>query len=329
MKDIAKNAGVSQSTVSRVLSGSDSVKPEVKMKVMEWVRKLDYHPNLIAQSLVGNKSLLIGVIITNISNPFFSEIIKSIESEAVKYGYSIILCNTDGNLEKEKKYINILKSYNVDGILIVPSYYKDKHFNSLKDSDVPIVVITQDVPGFSCISISHYISGKEVAKHLINMGYSKFLFIGSDDDDKLKGFKEQIESSGFDGNKDLIIINNNEQRNSINIRLKEIVVNNSQNQGIGIFANNDLEALVVLHILKEMKVKIPENVALVGFDNTFICKDVSPTLSSVAQPIEEIGKQSVEVLMDKICKKENLQEKHVILEPRIVIRESSVKSNNY
>lgn len=328
MKDIAKKAGVSQATVSRVISGNNSVNPETKMKVMRWVRKFEYQPNIMAQSLVGNKSLLIGVIIPDISNPFFADVIKAVESEATKYGYSIILFNTDYKIEKEKKYINILKSYNVDGILIVPSEGKDKYFKSLNNIGLPIVVITQDVPNFSCVSISHYVGGQEVARHLINMGYSKFVFVGSDEDDKFNGFKDQIRSSDFDIEKDIILINN-EKYKSDSIDLQNFINDNIEQNRIGIFALNDIEALIVMHILKEMRVQIPEEVALVGFDNTFISKEVSPTLSSVAQPIEEIGRQAIEMLIDKICEKENTEEKHVILEPRLVVRESTVKSVKY
>jgi LacI family transcriptional regulator len=321
MKDVAKKAGVSQATVSRVINGSASVNAEIKTKVMEWVRKLDYQPNIMAQSLVGNKSLLIGVIITDIANPFFSDIIKVIESEAAKYGYSIILCNTDCKFDKEKKYINILKSYNVDGILIVPSSGEDS-LNKLKNIGIPAVVITQELEGCSCVSISHYLAGKYVAKHLISMGFSKFVFVGGDQDEKGRGFKDEIQKSGFDVEKSLIIINE-KHNNSIRSNLKAYITDSLDNEGIGIFAYNDVQALIVLHALKEMKIKVPDRVALVGFDNTFISKEVSPTISSVAQPIDEIGKQSVEVLIDKIYEKEEAKERHIILEPRLVVRESS------
>jgi LacI family transcriptional regulator len=329
MKDIAKYAGVSQATVSRVISGNTFVDPEIRLRVMEWVRKLDYHPNVIAQSLVGSRSMLIGVIINNITNPFFSEIIRAVESEAAKYGYSIILCNTDGNLDKEKKYINILKSYKADGILMVPSDVDLKNYKSMQKDEIPVVVITRDVPGFSCISISHYNAGMEVAKHLISMGYSKFIFLGTEEDEKFRGFKAQIENSGFNSSKDVGIIFDQQQQSSIYDSLKEFISKNSDSQGIGIFALNDIVALVVLHILKDMKIRVPEEAALVGFDNTFISKEVSPTISSVAQPVEEIGKQSVEILMDMISSKEDIKERHIILEPRLVVRESSVKSHNY
>lgn len=328
MKDVAKAAGVSQTTVSRVISGNTSVNPEIKAKVMECIRKMDYQPNIIAQSLVGNKTLLIGVIITDISNPFFSDIIKAIEKETANYGYSIILFNTDGDLEKEKKYINILKSYKVDGVLIVPSEAKDKSFNLLKNSSIPVVVITQDVKDFSCVSISHYVGGKKVAKHLVDMGYSKFVFVGYEDDEKERGFKEEIEGSGFNLNNNYLFIDKR-KNNSVAAELKEFIINNLNDGGIGVFTHNDIEALMVLHVLKELKVKIPEKVALVGFDNTYITKEVSPSISSVAQLVEEIGRKAVEILIDKINNSEEVNEKHVILEPRLVVRESSVKLVEY
>lgn len=325
MEYIAKKAGVSQATVSRVINGSAPVNAETREKVMALVKKLDFQPNIIAQSLVGNKSLLIGVIITDIANPFFSDIIKIIESEAAKYGYSIILCNTNYEFDKEKKYINILKSYKVDGILIVPCN-EEISLIKLKNIEIPSVVITQDLKGWSCVSISHYQAGKDVAKHLIKKGYSKFVFVGNKIDEKGRGFKDEIQILGFDVEKSFIIIDE-KHNNSISANLKKYIINSLENEGIGIFAYNDIQALLVLHILKGIKVEVPEKVALIGFDNTFISKEVSPTLTSVAQPIEEIGKQSIQILIDKINHKEKINEQHIILKTRIVIRESSLKSN--
>lgn len=324
MSDIAKEAGVSQSTVSRVLSGSSYVNPEIKLRVMECVKKHDYQPNIIAQSLVANKSLLIGAIIPDISNPFFADLIKAIEDEALKYGYSIILCNTYGNLEKEKNYINILKRYKADGIIMVPRNTWDKSFQSLKECKIPIVISTQDIDGFSSISVSHLIAGKDVAKHLINAGYSTFVYVGNPDDDKERGFKNELENSGFDLNTDYTFINLS-TNNSMNQKMTALLENNKAKGNLGIFAFNDVTALIVLDTLKENKVKIPDEVALIGFDNTFIGKEVSPSISSVAQPVEEIGKLSIEILLDKILNKQQSNEKHIVLESRIVARESTVK----
>jgi LacI family transcriptional regulator len=328
MKEIAKMVGVSQASVSRVINGNPSVDPDVRLKVMKLVKKYDYKPNVSAQNLVGNKTKLIGVIIPHISNPFFSEIIMAIEGEASLYGYRIILCNSHGSLNEEKNYVRILKSYNVDGILITPCNYRDKYFQGLKDSETPIIVITQDVPGFSCISTSHYKAGRIVAKHLNNMGYSKYVYIGGEEDDKDMGFKDELKNSGVDIEKDYMFIDY-QPHNTVDAKLRKYIIENSIYGGIGIFTNNDIEALLVLHILKEMEQKIPESVALVGFDNTFISKEVSPSMSSVAQPIEEIGSLAVKSLLEKINTDENISEKHIILEPRLVARESSIKRISY
>lgn len=328
MKDIAKMAGVSQSTVSRVFSGNPSVNPEVKLKVIELAKEYNFKPNVIAQNLVGSKSMLIGVIIPTISNPFFSDVVMSIEREASKYGYSIILCNSEEALDKEKKYVGILNSYNVDGMMIVPADGADKYFQSLMNSKIPIVVFTQDIQGFSSVSTSHKNAGREVARHLYNMGYSKFAFVGKAVDDKEAGFREELENNGVDIDKDYTLIDY-KKFNTINIDLRQYINDSSENEGIGIFTINDETALKVLHMLKEMDVKMPDKVALVGFDNTFISKEVNPPISSVAQPLDEIGKQAVEIMINKINKSDIKKETHVILEPRLVVRESSMKITRY
>lgn len=328
MKDIARLAGCSQSTVSRVLSGNLSVNPEVKLKVIEIAKEYDFKPNVIAQNLVGGKSKLIGLIIPSISNPFFSDMVMAIEKEASRYGYSIILCNSEEKPEKEKKYIGVLNSYNVDGMMIVPCDGNGKYFQSLKNSKIPIVVLTQDVQGFNSVSTSHESAGRAVARHLYNMGYSKFSFVGKAVDDKEKGFRAELESLGVDVRKDYVLFDY-ANRDSMESLLRKYINDSPQNEGIGIFAINDMTALMVLHILKEMDIKMPEKTALVGFDNTFISKEVNPPISSVAQPLEEIGKQAVEVLMDKISQSDLKKETHIILEPRLVVRESSMKIVRY
>jgi hypothetical protein len=141
--------------------------------------------------------------------------------------------------------------------------------------------------------------GKKVSKHLLDMGYSKFAFVGFENDEKERGFKEEIVKAGFNLDNKYVFINKL-KNNSVASDLKEFILNNLNDEGIGIFTHNDIEALMVLHVLKELRVKIPEQVALVGFDNTYITKEVSPSISSVAQSIEEIGRKAVEILMDKI-----------------------------
>ncbi len=322
MKDIARETGTSQATVSRVLNGNLAVNQEVRNRVMECVKKHNYHPNVLAQSLAANKSLLIGVIIPDISNPFFADLVQVIESEAMKYGYSIILCNTSGNLEKEKHYINILRSYKADGIIMVPRNVKDSFYINLKKIEIPIVVPTICTDGFDCVSVSHIDAGKKVAKHLISRGFKRFAFVGNVGDDKELGFKSELLESGFGGDKDYFFI---DYRGKTSILDKILsLINIDADSPLGIFALNDVVALTVLDLLKENNIKIPEMAGLVGFDNTFISREVSPTITSVEQPINDIGKQSVELLIDRITNTENSELKCVLLETQIVSRATTM-----
>lgn len=319
MKEIAKEAGTSQATVSRVLSGNMSVSPEIRNSVMECVKKHNYQPNMLAQSLAANKSLLIGVIIPDISNPFFSDLVLAIENEAMKYGYSVILCNTNGNLANEKYYINIMTRYKADGIIMVPRNTKDKFFLSLKDGAIPIVISTIFVDKFDHVTVSHFEAGRNVARHLIDKGFVKFAFVGNVDDEKEKGFISGLTEAGFILEIDYKFVDIS-TKNTMSDKLLPLIQDDTWKNNCGIFALNDVIALIVLDSLKEYNVKVPEEMGLIGFDNTFIGKEVSPSISSVAQPIDEIGKQSVELLFDKMMNKDSKSVKGVFLETKIITR---------
>lgn len=321
MSDIARITGVSQSTVSRVMNGNSSVNPDVRNRVLKCARDNNYQPNIIARSLSGNKTYLIGVIVTDIGNPFFADIVKSIESEAAKKGYSIMLFNTNYNIQKEIYYLTILKRYKVDGILIVPCDEKNG-VNELKNEELPIVSITCDVKGINSVFISHYEAGKKVAKHLLNTGYGNFVYFGSKFDEKEKGYKDELANNGIDLDNNYLFIDDN---NSLNTKLKKYIQQKIKFEGIGIFAQNDVHALVVLQILKEMNISIPQDVGLVGFDNTFISKITSPGITSIAQPIEEIGRLAIERLLELINSEETDREcLSYELDTRLVTRQSTV-----
>ncbi len=325
MTEIAKLTGVSQATVSRVLNGNTSVNTEVKKKILDCAKEYNYQPNIIAQSLVGNKTFLLGMVVTDISNPFFSELVKVIESEAAARGYSLMLFNTDYDRERENKYLKILKRYRADGVLLVPVQNDEVYVDELKKIDLPMVSVTLDLKTIDSIYISHYDAGAKVANHLLGMGFDSFIFVGGGEDEKEKGFSNELQKNGIDTNKHHFLI-----IDKPSINLKEILIRllreEGDSDGIGIFANNDVQALKVLEVLKELKVNIPQDVALVGFDNTFICKIASPTLTSVAQPIDEIGRLAVERMVELIQKVNQDQCIRYQLDTRLITRASTIKT---
>lgn len=329
MKQVAEKAKVSQATVSRVINGHPSVSLELRRQVMEWVDKLGYQPNKVAQSLAKNKSHLLGVIVPAVSNPYFSEIILSIDETASYYGYNILLCNTKGNIQKEKEVIKILQGHKVDGILLVPADVEASHLKTLKNEKLPIVIITRNIPGFDSVSVDHGKGVSIVVDHLINLGHTNILFAGNQRDEKFRVFEKRVLEKGLKFGSynlnNLIEINEWLELNSHQAyeQTKKYLLENKL-RATAIFACNDIAAFGVMQAIKEQGLKIGKDIALVGFDNTFLASIISPRLTSVAQPTKEIGRIAIEIALNRINKKLEGEPINISLEPRLIVRESSL-----
>lgn len=332
MTEIAKLTGVSQATVSRVLNGNNAVNEATKHKVLDCAKEHNYQPNIMAQSLVGSKTFLLGLVVTDISNPFFADLVRAIEKAAGDNGYSLMLFDTDYNMEKEEKYFSILSRYKVDGIITVPITDNKEYVKKLKSYDLPMVSVTMDLDTIDSVYVSHFDAGKKVAAHMLGVGYDSFIFIGGENDQKGYGFAEELSDKDIDiKNHYLCIVMRKEdnlspqqQDQKLKETLQQRIIEEKHRSGIGIFANNDIQALKVLEILKELKIKIPEEAAVVGFDNTYLCKITSPTLTSVSQPIDEIARLAIERMME-IIRHKTADCVRYQLETRVVTRESTIK----
>jgi LacI family transcriptional regulator len=330
MEEIAKKAGVSQATVSRVINGSASVSLETRQNVMQWIRKLDYHPNRTAQSLVKKQSYLLGMILPDISNPYFAEVLKIVEHEATINGYNIIFCNSGDNLQKEKHAISVLRSRQVDGMFIVPVEPAASHLTPLRNSKLPVVAITCDVDGFDSVAISHQHGGALVANHLLETGHTHIGYIGAKHEKKFQGFYEAFLKHSLTFSDAHVIelekgsepLSSHEIHEKFSAYLKE----HDRLDVTAFFVSTDLGAIIVSRILQEQGYRIPEDVAVVGFDNTFLAVEMRPTLTSVAQPVAEIGRLAVEMLLERITGKETREENiKITLEPYLMVRESTRK----
>ncbi|MDK2906452.1 MAG: LacI family transcriptional regulator [Petrotoga sp.] len=326
MKEIAKMAGVSQSTVSRVINNNPNVNPEIKRKVLEYIRKYNYQPNRMARSLVKNKSFLIGIVLPELTNPYFPEILESLEEEANYYHYNIVLSITYGSLQREKEQIEMLLSRRVDGLIINPTDLSHvEHITKIK-SILPTVICAQDLDGFDYVTVDHYLAGKIVAKYLINKGHINIGYIGYLKDKKLKGFYEEIIANNLNFNEDNYLVAPEEISDFTKSSEKKLLTKIIDNNITAVYTINDIIATKVINILIKNKMKVPDDVAVVGFDNTIICNLTNPPLTSVAQPTREIGRKSVDILIKKIEKTNahteyNLDQ--IFLPPRLVIRKST------
>lgn len=326
MKEIAKLADVSQSTVSRILNGTANVSPEKKARVMELVRKTDFKPNLSARSLVSTRSQLFGVIFPDLMTPFFSEILTIVERISAQNGYNIIVCNSNGDEKREIEALASLKARQVDGVLVGVLSPESAILDQLRKKSVKSVVITQEHPGLDCIGVSHHHGGAIAARHFMDINIEHFVFLGPEHDEKYIGFRKELSDAGVDeGHIHIIEIENwwlrmldQGYKNTL-AYLKE----NRKKGKCGIFAVNDAFAYGAIHAAQELDIKIPQDLAIVGFDNTFLCENVKPMITSIAQPTEEIGRVGVEMLLKRIENDVKVEDVHIQLEPRLIRRETS------
>lgn len=320
MTKLAELAGVSQPTVSRVLNGNTSVNPEVAKKVLDCAKKYNYQPNMIARSLSGSKTHLIAVVVPDIANPFFADLIKSIENESMKAGYSILIFNSDYDRGKERKYLEILQQYRVDALLLAPVCADEDSIAPFRQLSVPWMIITNFARDVDCIYISHEKAGAMVAEHLVDTGNKTFAFIGRSDDEKLVGFRHELRVRGIDIEQNLLIFSEKDEEENLRSLLAYLRKNGEKT---GVFAHNDMEALVVMNGLAMAGISIPDRAALVGFDDTFVSRRVHPGITSVSQPVEKMGRMAVRNLLESMENGEQRSGIHVELDAQLIVRGSS------
>jgi len=331
MIEIAKKAGVSQPTVSRVINNDPSVHPEIRQKVMEWVRKLDYQPNQAAQSLVKKRSYLLGIVIPDIINPYFAEVLRAVEQAADLNGYSIILGDSRGNLQKEKQCLNILRRHQVDGILLVPVNPEQSSQNLPKQSTVPIVAITQKLAACDSICVSHARGGALVANHFLEHGHTSMAFVGVDKDEKFQGFADVLASRGIPfQDENFIALSAYWERalfHEIHKKMNAYLEKSTPLSVTAMFTANDIIAFILMRILLEHGYRCPDDIVVAGFDNTFLAYESKPLLTSVSQPLDEIARLAVNTLLERVADQTALSRPPaaIELEPTLVVRESTRK----
>lgn len=323
MTEIARLTGVSQPTVSRVLNGNQAVNPEIRERVLACAREHDFQPNVMAQSLVGSRTHLIGVVLTDISNSFFADLVKYLEREARAYGYSLILFNTNYDPEHEKESLDVVRRYRVDGLVAVPMDERASDWNRLiRKLDIPTVVITKQVRGMDSVYVSHEEAGAQVGEHFREEGFEEYIFFGNTEDVKYQGFAKALKERDPEFGQHLTVISSKKEQ-KIQAALEQYY--SRKRRRTGIFAYNDRRAVQMLGILQRMGVKVPEQAGLVGFDNTYMCEFLYPRLSSVAQPNEEMASIAMRRLLYKIDHPEDDRTEDHPLQATLVKRDSSVR----
>lgn len=335
IKDIAKALGLSTSTVSRALRDSHEISPETKKQVLEYAEKINYHPNPIAQSLKERRSRSIGVIVCEIANSYFSQIINGIESIAYTRGYNVIISQSRESFEREMINLQYLTSRSVDGLIIsVSAETKDfSYLAELKNRGLPIVFfdrIVDDINTHKVITDNQQ-AAYDAVSHLIGNGYKKIAAVSNPEilsitKERLAGYKKALEDHGLPVEESLIQFCR--QGGMITSEVEEAVKNllAEDEKPDAIFALSDKLTTGCLRFLKANGMKVPDDISLVGFSNTDLTELLDPPLSVIKQPAFEMGEVATSLLLHLIESKRPVTDFEIrVLSAELLIRESTIK----
>jgi len=323
--DVAKQAGVSAITVSRVINQNGYVSRETERRVREAISELNYIPNNLAKGLKSRKTSTIALLVTDITNAFWTTVARGAEDEAEASGLSVLLCNTDEDPQKENRYITTLLKQQVDGILIGPTADSAAHLERLHELGVQYVLIDRAVEGIQAdvVRSDSQAGAYQMTQHLLATGYQKIAFIGgplaiSTGRDRLLGYQQALKEKGIEMNP-AYIKEGLFKASSGYALTKELLCENDRPQAI--FTGNHLIATGVMQALHEMSLCVPDDIAVCSFDDIPGVNSFSPFLTAVIQPAYEIGKIGVQLLLKRLSG-ERTEVEEFVLPVNLLIRSS-------
>ncbi|AFJ63151.1 transcriptional regulator [Bacillus velezensis YAU B9601-Y2] len=325
--DVAREANVSMATVSRVVNGNPNVKPTTRKKVLEAIDRLGYRPNAVARGLASKKTTTVGVIIPDISSIFYSELARGIEDIATMYKYNIILSNSDQNLEKELHLLNTMLGKQVDGIVFMGGNITDEHVEEFKRSPVPIVLAAsvEEQGETPSVAIDYEQAIYDAVKLFIDKGHRDIAFVSGPMQEpinrskKLQGYKRALEEAAIPFNEQFVAEGDYTYDSGMEA-LQSLM--GLDRKPTAILSATDEMALGIIHAAQDQGLSIPDDLDIIGFDNTRLSLMVRPQLSTVVQPTYDIGAVAMR-LLTKLMNKEPVEEHIVELPHRIELRQST------
>jgi LacI family transcriptional regulator len=325
IQDVAAKANVSIATVSRVLNQSNhKVRPATRERVLAVIRELDYRPNALARGLLTKRTMTIGLIIPDISNPYYADIVRGIQDVADENGYNVLLQNTDRKPDRIIKSIYLLREKIVDGVIfsggIINGY---ETLSALKELRDRVVVIGRHEVNFPAAMVDNIGAAAEAVQHLIDLGHKRIAYIGGSEDsmtmiDRFKGYESVLAQNGYPLTEDLLMWGDLNPESGLTAA-KALL--EKADRPTAILAGNDLMAFGVIFATRQMGLIVPDDVAVVGFDNVPLCAYFRPTLTTVDIPRYELGVGAVEMLINLISQNDFSRMRWY--NTRLIVREST------
>lgn len=306
LNEVAEKAGVSIATVSRVMNNNPNVHPETRHKVQQVVKELKYQPNRVAKRLRNRNASgnLLGVVIPDIQNPFYVEVLRGIEDIAYAHQYALIMCNFSQDEKKEKLYLDILQSESIDGLITAPTSEHDQKVMELVKKGLPIVCVDRGLIGVDVdvVLVENRNGAFSAVDHLAKSGYQRIAYISGlpqipSSRQREQGYLEALTANGLTIDKDLIKYG--DSRHESGVKLCEELLN-LPTPPDAIFTGNNLITLGALETIHKRGLHIPSDIAIIGFDDMYWSISLNPPLTAVRQPAYEIGKRAAEQLILRI-----------------------------
>lgn len=333
--DIARELQISKSTVSRALHGHKDIHEDTRRIVLEMAEKMDYQPNLLAYGLAKSKSLTIGIIVPEFINSFFPHIIIGAQDVANPAGYHVIICHSNESVSREVENTHVLMSSRVDGILasVTRETTNLDHFRKFEKAGIPIVYFNRvcgDQPA-SKVIVDDYDGAFKGVEHLIQNGCKRIAHIGGPKNlqvsqNRMNGYKDALLQYGLPVDETLIVHHDLTLENARECAQHLFDLKNLPD---GLFTVNDPAAIQAILVAREKNISIPNDLAIVGFSNEPISAFIEPSLTTLSQPLEEMGRESVQLLLSQMADNvETITHETKILKTSLIIRASSVRDRN-
>jgi len=324
--DVAKLAGVAPITASRVLNNSGYASKDTRVRVEAAAEALGYVPNTLARGLRSKRTQTLALVMTDITNPFFTMIARGVEDAASNSGYTVIFCNTDESEEEEEKYVYILVQKQVDGILLVPACSNPKSVKFLQSNRIPMVLLDRSIAGTGTdlIRCDSEQGGYILTRHLINLGHQHIVTLTGPREvstslDRVSGYERAMKEEGLD---DFIQVYYGSYTQASGYELAGQALE-LEPRPTAIFGTNNFISIGVLKALKSAGLSVPEDVSVVGFDDLPASLVVEPVLTVAAQPAYEMGRQATELLLKRISGNIPESNQEIVLPTELIIRRSS------
>jgi LacI family transcriptional regulator len=327
--DVATHAGVSAMTVSRVINESPRVSPDTRDRVEASIAKLGYVPNRLARGLIQRKTHAFGVIVPDVANPFFTLVVRGAEQVAWRAGYHVILCDTQGDLERERGYIEDMIAFQVEGVLIAPAGDRSRpQLRRLTRNNVPFVLVDRSISGFDADLVQGDSVGgaRQLVTHLIGLGHRRIGMVTETAEvstarDRLQGYREALEQAGIEPDPELVV-----ESSAIDpdvaaagtLRLLAL-----PDPPTAIFAVNNIAVVGVAEAARQQDLEIPRDLAVVCFDDIEHVSRLYPFLTVMAQPAETYGTVATQLLLDRLTGRVRERRRIVVLPADLIVRKSS------